>query len=90
MSKIVTKHPQGKKGVNISKEKYDTIKAAILECLRKRELSYTELVKCADEKLKRKFEGSINWYVEVVKLDLQARNAIERISRTGPQLYRLK
>ena len=33
--KILTKHPLGKSGKNISKQKYDTLKKAILSALRK-------------------------------------------------------
>ena len=33
--KILTLHPQGKKGVNISKAKYETMRKTILELLRK-------------------------------------------------------
>jgi len=41
-------------------------------------------------KLEGKFEGSIPWYVEVVKLDLETRGIVERISEMKPHLYRLK
>ena len=34
--KILTKHPLGKSGINIDKEKYETLKAAILSALAKR------------------------------------------------------
>ena len=90
MEKILTKHPQGKKGVNISKEKYDVIKHKIIESLKKEELTYTMLTKSVEKKLTKQFEGSIGWYVESVKLDLEARNIIERIPNTKPELYRLK
>lgn len=87
--KVQTKHPDSKKrGANISKEKYDMIRASIIECLKKKELSYVELSKCIRETLKGRFEGSIEWYVEVVKLDLEARKIVERIN-TKPQIYRL-
>ena len=88
--KVQTKHPDSKKrGVNISKEKYDSIRSLIIECLRKKELTYTELSKCVGEILKGRLKGSIEWYVEVVKLDLEARRIIERMPNTKPQLYRL-
>jgi hypothetical protein len=89
MEKILTKHPQGKKGVNINKAKYDIIRKAIIESLENEELSYTLLTKSVEEKLGDRFEGSIGWYVESVKLDLEARNVIERIKTTKPELYRL-
>ena len=40
MEKILTKHPEGKKGVNISKIKYELIKNAIIESLENDELTY--------------------------------------------------
>ena len=41
--KILTLHPEGKKGVNISKEKYETMKQTILGVLTKGELTHAEL-----------------------------------------------
>jgi hypothetical protein len=41
--KILTKHPLGKSGRNISKHKYETMKQAIVEVLRNKELTHTEL-----------------------------------------------
>jgi hypothetical protein len=89
MEKILTKHPEGKKGVNIDKAKYDVIKKAIIESLEKEELSYTQITKFVKDKLDDSFEGSIGWYVETVKLDLEARNLIKRITTVKPELYRL-
>ncbi len=88
--KILTKHPAKKHGVNISKKKYDLIRKAIIQSLRaKGELTFTDLAKAVKGKLKGGFEGSIPWYVESVKLDLEARKVVERIPKTKPQLYRL-
>jgi hypothetical protein len=39
--KILTKHPLGKSGKNIDKQKYETLKKAILSALRNKELSHT-------------------------------------------------
>src|SRR2546423_1144626 len=41
--KILTKHPLGKSGKNIDKQKYETLKRAILSALRSKELTHTEL-----------------------------------------------
>jgi hypothetical protein len=90
MEKILTQHPKGKKGVNISKEKYNIIKKAIINQLESNELSYTLLTENIKKKLEKKFEGAIGWYVETVKLDLEAKKIIERIPKTKPQLYILK
>src|SRR5438046_3648959 len=78
--KILTKHPLGKSGKNIDKQKYETLKRAILSALRGKELTHTELFKRLNTNLKGKFEGNISWYGETVKLDLEARRQIERTS----------
>jgi len=87
--KIITKHPLGKRGRSISKQKYEAVKRAMLFALRRQELTHTELAKALAENLKGKFEGNISWYGETVKLDLEARRAIERTA-SKPQRYRLK
>jgi len=40
--------------------------------------------------LKGKFDGSIPWYMESTKLDLEARNVIERVRGDHHDLYRMK
>ena len=87
--KILTKHPLGKSGKNINRQKYDTLKKAILVALRNKELTHTELSNQLNKTLKNKFEGNISWYGETVKLDLEARKTIERTA-AKPQKYRLK
>ncbi len=87
--KILTKHPQGKTGRNISKKSYDTLKNAILAALRKKELTHTELFEQLNQKLEGKFDGNISWYGETVKLDLEARKIIERTA-SKPQRYKTR
>ena len=87
--KILTKHPQGKTGRNISKKSYDTLKTAILTALRKKELTHTELFDQLNKNLKGKFDGNISWYGETVKLDLEARKIIERTA-SRPQRYKVR
>ena len=87
--KILTKHPFGKSGKNISRENYETIKEAILSALRNRELTHTELTNQLNKSLKGKFSGNVSWYTETVKLDLEARKLIERTS-SKPQKYRVR
>ena len=86
--KILTKHSMGKIGKNISKKKYDIIKDEIMQALRDKELSHTELFIQLNKNLKNAFDGNISWYGETVKLDLEARNQIERTT-TKPRKYRL-
>ena len=87
--KIFTKHPLGKSGKNIDKQKYEKLKRAILSALRSTELTHTELFKQLNKNLNKKFSGNISWHGETVKLDLEARKIIGRTS-SKPQKYRLK
>ena len=87
--KILTKHPLGKSGKNIDKQKYETLKKAILSALQNKELTHTELFNQLNKSLKSKLSGSVSWYGETVKLDLEAKKMLERTS-SKPQKYRLK
>ena len=87
--KILTKHPRGKSGRNIDRDKYETVKKAIVSALRKNELTHAELFGCLNKDLKGKVSGNVSWYGETVKLDLEARKIIERTT-SKPQRYRLK
>ncbi len=86
--KILTLHPAGKQGRNISKEIYDVCRRAIIEALHGRELTHNELFAYLNINLKGAFDGNISWYGETVKLDLEARHIIERTGQF-PQTYRL-
>lgn len=88
--RIKTLHPEGKKGVNIEKAKYDKMKKAIISSLKGVEsISFKNLGQVVRERLTKDFEGSIGWYYTTVKLDLEARGIIERVPNTRPQLLRL-
>jgi hypothetical protein len=87
--KILTQHPQGKTGRNISREAYELFKKAIVDTLRNGELSHNELMTRLNQDLNSRFDGNIGWYAETVKLDLEARNIIER-SKEKPPKYRVK
>ena len=76
--KILTKHPAGKKGRDIEKVKYEDVVGHILKCLKSGPLTFTEMVKCVEKKAAL-FRGSIPWYTESIKLDLEARDLIERV-----------
>jgi len=89
--RILTLHPQGKKGVNILKRKYDLIKEFIIETIESHtEITYEALSDLAIEKLSDSFDGKVVWYIVSVKLDLEARNIIERIPKTSPHQLRMK
>jgi hypothetical protein len=88
--RILTQHPQGKAGVNISRTKYATIKAAILETLRTDgDATFEDLVRRVEHRLTGSFDGSIPWYVTTVKLDLEVRGLIERVPQSNPQRLRV-
>jgi len=83
--RILTLHPDGKKGVHISYKKYETIRKFILKTLKARkQMTYQELNDLAISKLSESFDGSVPWYVVSVKLDLEARKVIERVPKTSP------
>lgn len=90
--KILTLHPEeGKRGVNISRTKYEMIRQAILDAVRSQGIiTFQGLVSLVDYNLRNRFEGSIPWYVTTVKLDLEARGEIERIPGLGEQKLSLK
>jgi hypothetical protein len=88
--RILTLHPEGKQGVNISKEKYDRIRQAILSVLDEQgEVFFKVLPAEVEKKLAGSFDGSISWYVTSVKLDLEARGVIQRVPKSSPQRLRL-
>jgi hypothetical protein len=86
--KIQLQHPQGKKMPNIDQEKYLVMKNAILDILKNQSLTHKDLHTALLKKLKGKFEGDIGWYMEGVKLDLEARGIVSR-SSSNPQVYKL-
>ncbi|HVG37563.1 MAG TPA: hypothetical protein VNA10_07495 [Thermoplasmata archaeon] len=88
--KMLTLHPQGKRGVKISKSKYDTMKKTILAILGKADLTHAQLTAAVEKKLKGKFDGSIAWYMEGMKLDLEARGVIQRVPGEKHDVYRVK
>jgi len=90
VERIMTQHPQGKSGVNISKQKYDLIRESILSSLQAHgEMTFKDLTEDVRRRLEGKFDGSITWYVTSVKLDLEARGLIERIPKKTPQRLRI-
>jgi hypothetical protein len=91
MDKILTLHPQGKKGVRIDLDKYELIKANILNLISLYgPMTFTDLLEKMNNELMQNFEGSISWYFISVKLDLEARGILERIPAKKSHLIRLK
>ena len=87
---IRTLHPEKKQGVKISKEKYEIIRNAILCVLQtQKEITFMNLSRAVEKEVHGNFEGSVTWYVTTVKLDLEARGQIKRVTNSRPQLVRL-
>lgn len=87
--RILTRHPQGKNGKSIDREKYDAIRTAILRALGREEVTHSELMRRIAASLEHRFDGNTHWYGETVKLDLEARRVIERTDGK-PQRYRVR
>lgn len=85
---IQLKHPAGKKAISMDKNKYDTLKKSLLNHLKaKGESTHTEILQGITRdfmKNKIKFKGSLEWHMEWVKLDLEAKKEIKRISDISP------
>lgn len=90
--KVQLLHPAGKKLARIDQAKYDPLRIAILDALSGgRELTHTELQAVVVDRFKSHripFTGSLAWYLEGVKLDLEARGLVVRQRRAGKLLFR--
>lgn len=88
--KILTMHPAGKKGTNISLEKYSIIRKEILSVIKEHEvITFEDLTDIIIDRLQPAFDGKVIWYVVTVKLDLEARKIIERVPKTSPHQLRM-
>jgi hypothetical protein len=91
--KIQLLHPAGKKAVRMDVDRYTVIKKSLLNSLkRNRELTHTEILEAMIDDFKKhkiKFEGSLEWYMESVKLDLEATKLIERVYDKSRLKFRL-
>ena len=89
--RVQLKHPRGKKPISMSREKYNLLKPMLLKYLRaKGKASFSTMTNGLAKELKTnklKFEGSLPWHLEWVKLDLEARKVIKRVPATTPQEY---
>lgn len=90
--KIQLLHPAGKKAFRIDKAKYDMMRKAILNSLKKGPLTHKHMEESilADfKKNKTNFDGSVEWYMEGVKLDLEATKQIERLNQKPPHKWNI-
>ena len=89
--RIMTQHPEKKKGVNIRRDKYEQVRGAIESALKEDgPQSFQALNEAVNQKLAGNFDGSTSWYYTTVKLDLEARGVIICERKSGqPQMIRL-
>ncbi len=82
--KIQTLHPQGKKAVRIDRAKYDPIRETIIEILQETsQMKPMKLLHTVADRLEGQIQGSIAWYAETVKLDMEARGELEHDRKQG-------
>jgi len=87
--KILTLHPQGKNGVRIPLQRYLLMRQTLLQIFMDYpEISHKDLCLITIQKLEGRMEGSILWLLETVILDLEARQLVERTSRSPVRLRR--
>lgn len=87
--RIMTLHPQGKKGVNILKTKYEQIRETMLAIIDANgDIPFQELTEQLQQQLSGRFDGKIIWYSVTVKQDLEARGIIEQLPNVSPQRLR--
>lgn len=92
--KVLLRHPAGKKAVSMDVKKYELLRKSVLNRLKSSgDSTQQEILHAIKEDFKKnktKFEGSIEWHLEWVKLDLEANKIIARMPKTSPQKYVLK
>ena len=80
-TKIQLTHPAGKRAVTMEAGKYNLMTEAILGKLAKGGSTHTEMLQAVTNDFATKgtkFPGSMEWHMEWVKLDLEAKNQIKR------------
>jgi len=89
--KILTLHPQGKKGTNILRRRYELVKNTLLDVVRENngEMTFEKMSDIAEKRLEKTLDGKPLWYIVTVKLDLEARGIFERVPKTSPHAIRL-
>ncbi len=89
-AKVLTRHPRGKQGVNINRDKYEMMRDALIAALeREGPAPHLQLFKTVERDLAGRFDGSVGWYAECVKLDLEARGVVEPVRDGRRELLRL-
>lgn len=89
--RIMTLHPTGKRGVHITKARYDAVAQAIVASIAMAGVvPFKDLAAQVEARLPADFDGAVGWYTTTVKLDLEARGVLERVPGASPQQIRLR
>ena len=88
--KIYTQHPDPEKqGVKIDKVKYDQMREAIRNVmLSVEQTTFKELAMAVRDVISPEFEGSIEWYLTTLKLDLESRGEMTCDRKKSPNVLR--
>jgi hypothetical protein len=89
--RIQLQHPEGKKAPSMESVKYEVLRKAILAFLKTTGPSaHTDMlhgIVTDFQKRKVVWEGSLEWSMEWVKLDLEAKKEIKRTNDTPPSIF---
>ncbi|MEM7262870.1 MAG: hypothetical protein AAF488_12835 [Planctomycetota bacterium] len=90
---IETRNVTGAQGARIRRDRYEAMRTALLAVIPKRKdgIPFRDLASAVEARLpggELPGGGSIMWYVTTVKLDLEARELIERVPGSKPQRLR--
>ena len=85
-STVLTFRPYGEDGVNVRLDEYLLVKNLIMDCLKKRDMTHIELTDCVANKMNRTLSSPVDWHVEAVRSDLEARGILHRIDNDEAHL----
>ena len=82
--KIQLEHPDGKHAIRMDENKYNLIHKEMLKVIKeKKRIKPMLLLEEISQRLKGKIEGSIKWYGQSVKLDMEAKKQITHDRKMG-------
>lgn len=90
--KITTRNLDGKQGMRIDADKYWAIREAILQTIDDAadDVALETVTESVERIVGADFDGSVRWYVNIVKVDLEVGDIIERVRGESPQRLRRK
>ncbi|TVR23011.1 MAG: hypothetical protein EA396_04425 [Anaerolineaceae bacterium] len=90
--KITTRNLDGKQGMRIDADKYWAVREAILKTIDDAadDVALETVTENVEQIVGADFEGSVRWYVNIVKVDLEVGDIIERVPGESPQRLRRK